>query len=388
MNGRAIRLTARREIRERLRSRAFLASTVLQLVVLVAIVVVIGLVSDEGPERFEVGTVGREGAAIGEEARAQGVGFDAEVELRSFASESAAARAVEDESIDAAIAGERLLTTASPPDQLVPLLQNAARDVHGTQTLRAQGVSEQAIEEALAPPPVAVSQLGDENGGGEGLAFIGALLLYFAIFMSGFAVAGGVVEEKSTRVVEVILSAIRPVQLLAGKVIGIGLLGAGQVLLIIVVGVASALAIGTVDLPESTGETAALVAVCFVLGFALYACAFGVAGAIVSRQEDLQSTSAPLQLVLLAGYLVGQSAAWSPESAVVTVAVFVPPLAPMVLPALGAQGELAAWELAVSIALMVGASVVLLWLAARIYNRAVLRMGAPLKLRQALTLAR
>jgi ABC-2 type transport system permease protein len=384
---RAILLTARREIRERLRSRAFLASVGLQLVILLAIVVVIGLVADDATEQFELGTVGERGAAIGNEARAQAAAFDAEVELRAFDDEAAAARAVEDESVDGAITPERLLTGASPPDQLVPLMQSAAREVRGAAALRAEGLDEARIGRALDPPPLAVAEVGDEDNGG-GLAFIGSLLLYFAILMAGFAVAGGVVEEKSTRVVEVILAAIRPLELLAGKVIGIGLLGIGQVLLLTIVGVGTALVTGIVELPESTAETAILVVVCFVLGYALYACAFAVAGAIVSRQEDMTSTTAPLQILLLAGYLLGQSVAWSPDSTLSAIAIFIPPLAPMILPSLAAQGELAAPELVASIVLMMLATVALLWLAARIYDRAVLRMGAPLKLRQALELAR
>ena len=99
------------------------------------------------------------------------------------------------------------------------------------------------------------------------------------------------VSEKSSRVVEVILSAIRPVQLLAGKVLGVGLLGLLQVGLIAFVGLAIAVPSGAIGLPDSTAETVGLVFVYFVLGYALYACAFAVAGSIVSSQEDSQTTT-------------------------------------------------------------------------------------------------
>ncbi|MBA3300864.1 MAG: ABC transporter permease [Thermoleophilaceae bacterium] len=115
---------------------------------------------------------------------------------------------------------------------------------------------------------------------------------------------------------------------------------------------------------------------------------YAISGAIVSRQEDVNNSSAPLTMVLVAAYLVGISASDSPDSSVSVVATFLPPLAPMVVPARAAQDSLPATQLAISIALMVLATVVLLWLAARIYDRAVLRMGAPLKLRETLGLVR
>jgi ABC-2 type transport system permease protein len=149
-----------------------------------------------------------------------------------------------------------------------------------------------------------------------------------------------------------------------------------------------ALAIGSLDLPESTGEAIALVIVYFVLGYLLYAAAFAVSGAIVSRQEDVQSSSAPLSILLIAGYLVAISTIDSPESTIAVVSTFVPPLAPMVVPGRAAQDALPLWELVVSIGLMIVATGLLLWMAARIYDRVVLQMGAPLKLRQALRYVR
>lgn len=119
-----------------------------------------------------------------------------------------------------------------------------------------------------------------------------------------------------------------------------------------------------------------------------YACAFAVSGAIVSRQEDVQSSSAPLSILLIAAYFAAISVVGSPDSVLAQVCTFLPPVAPMVVPARAAQDALAGWELAVSLLLMAAMTLLLLWLAARIYDRAVLRMGAPMKLRQALTLLR
>jgi ABC-type Na+ efflux pump permease subunit len=115
--------------------------------------------------------------------------------------------------------------------------------------------------------------------GGRGARVLGTLLLYIGIFTFAYYVAAGVVEEKSSRVVEIVLSAIRPAQLLAGKVIGIGVLGLLQLALLAVVGVGAAVLTGEVDLPSTTATTLVLIGVYFVLGYAFYACMFAVAGA-------------------------------------------------------------------------------------------------------------
>jgi len=382
---RAIFLTARRELRERARSKAFLVSTVLQVVIVIAVVVVASLTSG-GTDTFKVGVVGDQARAVTDAASAQQKAFGAELKLKTLDDVAAARSAVEKDELDAAVAGGRLLTGSGPSETLTTLVQQASRDIAGTDVLRAKGLDDRAIRSALEPKPLEVEKLGDESSGG--LAFVASLLLYIAIISYGIVVATGVVEEKSTRVVEVILSTIRPIHLLAGKVLGIGLVGLGQLLVIVGAGLLAAIPTGALDLPASTASTTVLIGVYFVLGYLVYACMYAIAGAMVSRQEDVSSSSAPLTIVLVAAYLVGISASDSPDSTLSVVASFIPPFAPMIVPARAAQDSLPASELAISIALMVIAALALLWLAARIYDRSVLRMGAPLKLRETLRLVR
>jgi ABC-2 type transport system permease protein len=383
---RAIFLTARREVLERARSRAFLFSTLIQIAVVIAIVVV-AAATEGGAEEFDVGTVGGEARAVAEAGTAIQAEFDAELKVEPYADEESATAAVEDGDLDAALVAGRIITEGDPNSTLAGLLQQASAEVASTRELRAAGLDDQEIRTALNPAPLTVEEVGGERGA-AGVAFVSSLLLYIALLGAGITVATGVVEEKSTRVVEVILSAIRPVHLLAGKILGIGVLSLGQVLLIVVAGLGAALPTGLLDLPDSTLSTALLIALFFVLGYVLYACAFAVSGSLVSRQEDAQNAAAPLSLILIAGYLVAISASDTPDSTIAVVSTFIPPLAPMIVPSRAAHDALPAGELVASIVLMVVASALLLWLAARIYDRAVLRMGAPIKLKQALRLAR
>ena len=387
MTGRkAIFLTTRRELRERALSRAFLISTAVQVAVVVAIVVVSAL-SSGGSDEFDVG-VDSATRAVGEAAVAAQEGYDVELHLETVPSVDEAQSRVSDGELDAALIDGRLITDGEPSDSLAALLQQSAAEVSGQERLRAAGVPEDEIRAALNPPGLEVEDVSDAESGAAGVAFVSSLLLYVAILGAGMSVATGVVEEKATRVVEVILSAIRPIQLLAGKVLGIGLLTLAQVLLIVAAGLLAALPTGALDLPDSTVSTVLLIALFFVLGYVLYACGFAVSGAIVSRQEDVQNSSAPLMMILIAAYLAAISVADDPDSTLAVASTFIPLVAPMVVPARAANDALPAGELVISIVLMLAAIALLLWLAARIYNRAVLRMGAPIKLLQAVRLAR
>ena len=200
----------------------------------------------------------------------------------------------------------------------------------------------------------------------------------------GYAIASNVVVEKSSRVVEVILAAIRPVQLLAGKLIGVGILGLIQIAVIAAVGLAISIPGGAISLPSSTFETVVLVLIYFVLGYAFYGCCFAAAASLVSRQEDTQSSTGPLMVILIGSYVATNAALGNPEGGLATVGTFLPPMAPLIVPGRAAQGALPGWQLALSLAIMLAAIAVVIVLAGRIYDRSVLRFGTPVKLREAL----
>jgi ABC-2 type transport system permease protein len=385
---RAIALTARREFRERMRSRAFRVGLAIPLALVIGISLISAFTGDDGRKTVELGVSGPRAAAIGQAARARADAFALELRLERLPSATAARAAVRDDDVDLAMAGDRLLVPAQPDDQAVALVRSAAASLRTTEQLRRQGLSAAEIRRALNPPQLATVEIESGDEGGQGLAFVGVLLLYIAIITFGNVVAAGVIEEKSSRVIELILSTIRARELLAGKVLGIGLVGLIQLFVVGGAGLAVALGTGELELPSSTAQTAVLVAIYFVLGYLLYACAYAMAGALVSRQEDAQSTTAPMTVVLIGGYLLSLSVLDDPDSTLATISSFIPPLAPMIVPARAAQDALPAWELAVSIALMLAGSALLIRLAGRVYERAVLRLGAPLKLSQALRLAR
>ena len=143
--------------------------------------------------------------------------------------------------------------------------------------------------------------------------------------MYGQWVISGVVEEKNSRVVEVILSTVQPRHLLAGKVIGIGLLGLGQVALL--AGLAAALLVaGAFDAPAALGGSLVLVVPWFALGFGLYAVAYATAGALASRQQSPDTAGQPVTYTLVAAYLASYAAVSANSSSLLANVLTVFPL--------------------------------------------------------------
>lgn len=348
-----------------------------------------GLTGD-GAEEYRVGAQGPEAVAVAETARAAGPALGIRVEVERFASPSSARAAARDERVDAALVDGVIVSRGSPPDELEQALQAAARQVRAAAILRSEGLSAAEARRALAPPPLDVRRLdpSDDRDEREGVAFAASLLLYVQLIVFGVAVASGVVEEKASRVVEVLLAAIPPRALLAGKVVGIGLLGLVQVALAVVVGLAVAAATGAVELDADYAGILAVVLVWFLLGYALWSLIYAIAGVMVSRQEDLQTSSNPPTMVLVACYFVAFAAFDDAGSTLAVAASLVPLSSPIVMPVRVAVGEASALEIAASLGLLVGAIGLLVPLGARIYERAVLRMGKPMRIAEVWRAAR
>ena len=220
------------------------------------------------------------------------------------------------------------------------------------------------------------------------MAYAGSLLLLMSLAFYGQWVISGVVEEKNNRVVELILSAVRPHHLLAGKVIGIGLLGFGQ--LALVAGLAAGLLVaGVFDAPAELGGDMALVIPWFALGFALYAVAYAVAGALASSQQNPDTAGQPVTYTLLAVYFAGYVAlSVDPEGLLASVLTVFPLSAPLVLPARSALVGVPLWEHALAVALVLGSIYALVRFAGRVYGLGLLHGGPTLGVRTAWRLAR
>lgn len=385
----AIWLVARRELVERSRERSFIIGTIVTLVILAAVIVVPQLLGDDGPDEARVAVTSPAGEEVVQAAGAAQRATGLRVIGVPVADEQAARAALEEEEAAAALVGDtpRIVVLEELDDDLEAALQQASAGVRAAAALELAGADAAQREAVLAPPPLEVAAL--EEAGGEGdelavVAFIALFVLYLMLIANGYMIASGIVEEKASRVVELLLAAIRPRQLLAGKVLGIGLLGFAQLLVIGVSGAGLALAVGALEVPAGAIGALAVVLVSFAFGYAFYATLFAVAGALVPRQEELQSSSAPLNFMLIGAFIVSFQVVEDPDGTLGVVLGFVPPCAPLVLPVRIIGGEPAFWEVAGGVAVLVGATTGLVALAARVYANAILRTGSAVKLREAL----
>lgn len=382
---RAVALVIRRELSERTRQRSFAISTGVTLLIVLAIAILPGL-GDDGPTTYDVGVAGDSGAPLADALLQVDLGPTVTVKIRELATRAEAERLVKAGTLDAAVDGDSVIVDEELDGELEALVQLASRDVRTQQALEAAGVSGHEATAITDPPAletVALDPPDRERDDRRTLVTFGVFFIFGQIFGYGFAVASSVVEEKSSRVVELLLAKIRPSQLLTGKIIGVGALGFAQLLLFIMVGLVAAAAAGSIDMPPGVPTAAALVLGWFILGFTFYSALFAMAGAVASRVEELQNTSSPITAVIMSGYVAAIMTAGEPGSAVAQVASFIPPYTPLVMPIRIAAGEAAGWEIAVATALTLLASVIVVRLAARVYAGGALRTRGRIKLKEA-----
>lgn len=386
----AVRLVASREISTRIRSKAYRISTIAMLVLLVGGVFVAKLVSESGGTN--VGVVGPTAQlAAPLKASAQVIGQT--LETTQVADEAEGRAKVSDGSLDALVVGDATKLRVVVKKDLDGTLKNSLNVLAGQLALNQQvvalGGDPAKVQAAVADAAVEVLPMEkpfDYSGEQLVLGYIAGLLIYISLMINGQIVAQGVVEEKTSRVVELLLATIRPWQLMAGKVLGIGVVGLVQMVLIGGVGVGAALAFGVLTLSVSAalGIVVWLI-VWFLLGFFMYAIVFAGLGALVSRQEDVGGAVAPALTFVIAGYIVGATVLPSnPGSGLVEVLSMIPTFAPTLMPMRLAMGGVPAWEAGLSVVLVLATIPALIWFAGRLYSGAVMRTGAKVKLREAL----
>lgn len=222
-------------------------------------------------------------------------------------------------------------------------------------------------------------------GHGTTVSNVGLILVFLMLTQYGGWTLIGVMEEKSSRVAEVLLSAIRPGQLIGGKVLGIGLVAFAQAALVVSVAVGLAKAVGS-DLLSGTAPLAlASALVCLLLGYALYSWAYAAAGAMAERRDQAQSLILPLSVPILASFLLSQEALVSGHAGtLVEVLAYLPPTAPLAMPVLVSLGVVSWWQFAASALLSVAGTAGMARLAIGIYRRAILQTGRRVRLREVL----
>ncbi len=385
----AARLVAGRELTTRLRSRAFKITTAVLLIVVVGFSLAFKLIGSDGGSKvgFTPAT-----AALVEPLRSLAGATDQSV-TPSMVDRPAGEQMLRDGDLDALVVGSpsafQVVVKKDLSANLRAVLTVLARQVALNEQITRAGADPAAVNAAVNAATVPVRTLEPAREFQTQrfvLSIIVGVLVYLALLIYGPAVAQGVVEEKSSRIVEILLTTIRPWQLMLGKVLGIGLIGLGQLILVAAVGVGSGLATGAINFPTSIAATIAVWAVAwFLLGYLVYGLMFAALGALVSRQEDVGGVTAPALMLIILPYVLGISILPSnPDNSFLTVLSLVPLFSPTLMPMRIALGAAPAWQIALSVGLTALLIVWLVWLAGRVYSNAVLRTGSRVKFTDAL----
>lgn len=381
-----IGLVTGREIRVKLTSKSYLLSTA----ALVAAVFLGGLlfnvVGSSDPSKIgltpDVAAVAGPVKALSQD----------DVETEEVSSEKAGRQQVRDGDLDVLLTGTPGRIAIVVNDDLDPALESVLTAVAQQQALSDQitglGGDPDKVTEALSAAVPKVTELDprEQDAGQVVAAYIVGILIFMGLITAGQLVAQGVVEEKTSRIVELLLATIKPWQLMAGKVLGIGTVGVVQLGLVVGASVASATTFGLVDTSDlDLGATALAAIGWFVIGFATYALLLAGLAALVSRQEEVASVISPVTMVMIVPYIIGVSiGTWDPENSLVVWLSRIPFTSPLVMPIRIAGGGVEAWDVALAIGLSLAIIPVLVWLAGRLYNNAVLQTGGRVAFLQAL----
>jgi len=346
-------LVAEREIRMRLRSKSFLVSTGILLLLVVGSIVAMSIfgANQSLPKIAAVGS-----AVTAVEATDA---FD----VTEAATVEEAEELVRDESVEAAVVpsegavGLTVIGLDEEPSSVVSLLSVA--------------------------PQIEILEPSDQNPGIVYLVAIafGALFLSSALTF-GMMIAQSVVEEKQTRIVEILMATIPVRALLAGKIVGSSLLAFGQIVLIAVFAGIGLLATGQNILLGEIGPSIVWFIVFFAAGFVMLAAMFAAAGALVSRQEDMNVTITPITTLLMVPYFL--VIFFYDNPLVLAIMSYVPFSAPVGMPLRVFLGLAEWWEPLLSLVILLASTVAIILVGSRIYENGLLRMGAPVKLKDAL----
>jgi ABC-2 type transport system permease protein len=383
-------LVSKREMRAQTRARSFWIASVLLLIAVAAGAIIPALIHAGHPPA-RVGIVGGPAAALSQTAREAGRISGTTVTLVPLPDVASAKAGLRSGRLSAALIGDsevlvkqQSVTATSSPGAT---LAGALSQVGGLLRLYAQlppGAAANAARHGIAlpvrgltPPPRGLAS----RLTGQAVA----ILIYVIILTYGVRITIGVGEEKASRIVEVLLTTLRPAQLLVGKVIGTGILALAQIAVMVAVYLLLGQAFGSAAAHGAAAGVVLAGALWLMLGYAFYCTAYAAAGSLITRQADAYNASLPLQLPLILAYVLAYTVLYSSGVGwFYHVLTFVPFTAPVAMPVLVAVGAAPAWQVALSVVITLAATVGMARLAAMIYERAILRTGGRLKVRQVL----
>jgi ABC-2 type transport system permease protein len=393
-----VRLIAGREIRQRLRSKLFVWTSVVIGVLLSVLAALPGILGtfdsdrdtattpEDEAEPLVLTVVGEELTDTEHEALATVLGS---FETVVAATAGEAEEAVRSEAADLGIVpGERVIARVQGVGfNFGPDPSSAAADALALAAVLDERGASAAVGDALTAPPLEIQRVGEQDPAEMSarlvVANLGVVFLFAVLIMYSSMIINGVIEEKGSRVIELLIEAVPARQLMTGKVLGLGIVGLGQTIVIFGIPAVVLMISAREIIPPGVGALAWLVVLWFALGYAFYAVIAAGFGALVSRPEEAQAVLVPANVLMISGYLIGFVAINAPDATFARVFGWLPPTAPFVMLVRQILGDPTLLEVVGSLVVMLVAIVAATRLAARLYRGGILQVGARVPLRDA-----
>ncbi len=273
-------------------------------------------------------------------------------------------------------------------DSFAALIKNAEID----QQLKEYNVPDDVLVDMNSSIPYEIKSLDTEDGTNDnfGIAMIASFILFFAVYFYGYSVSASVSSEKTSRVMETLVTSTTPTNIIIGKTLGMGIVGLMQLIGLILVGVVSY----KIFIPENFNMLNGLssnidfsvpsVLICilyFILGYTVFAFLNAVTGATVSKAEDVQSANTPISLISLLSFYLAYFTATVPNSAASKFASLFPFSAAFSMPGRILVGGVSGGEIAISVAILVVTAAVLAFISIKVYSAAILHYGNRLRIK-------
>lgn len=276
-------------------------------------------------------------------------------------------------------------TITTPPTALIDTLSSLYTSVQ----IQKLGLSTTQLNQISPTFNFTIQQTEDkEIGGNLGVMMLMSVLLFFAIYFCAFQVSSSITIEKTSKIVETLVTSTSPRSIILGKTIGVGIVGLLQILLFVITAIISAKAFldpailnNLLDLSNFTAFLAIVTLGYFILGYFGYALLYAVTGSTVAKPEDIQAANTPVAIITMIGFYLAYFTLMDPTSSLANIAALVPISSPFCMPLRVMMGITSGWEVAISIVILIATCAIVAHIAIKIYNNAILNYGTRMNLK-------
>lgn len=393
--------------KEYIKKKSFIVVNAIMILIIVALCNVPNLInafgSGEDDDKLKVQIIDNENILNASSEMFNEIGLDYDIEYFNNKQLEDVKKAISDEEIDIAIALKKADNTVvfdfivkkdnafSDNQTTADIFSNIIKSVNTNRLLLQENASPELIQAVNVPITYEIQGLEDNEGNQNFMiAMVSSFILFFAVYFYGYSVSTSVSSEKTSRVMETLVTSTTPTKIVVGKTIAMGLVGLGQLVGLILVAIASYKLFIPSDFDIvskilsnlSIGVTDVLIClIYFVLGYTVYAFLSAVTGATVSKVEDVQSASTPISLIALISFYLAYFTSTTPNSSASQFASIFPFSAAFSMPGRILAGAVTGGEIVTSIIVLIVTAVILAMISIKVYSAATLHYGDRLKIK-------